>query len=395
MAQDKEAGMYQDSTHPPLERISRQALSTDKNESYVVGLDLGDEFSYVCLLHSASGKVEEETRLRTTPEALARYFGKLARVRIALETGTHSPWASRLLEGLGHEVLVANARHLRLVYQNDRKSDRLDAENLARLARLDPNLLHPIQHRSERAQADLAVLRSRQALITSRTQLINHVRGTVKAFGARLPKCGSDSFPSKVQSSIPEPLQPALTPVLAAIASLNEQIDELDKQILAVSAAYPETEVLKQVSGVGPITALAFILTLEDKHRFKKSRTVGAFLGLTPSRSQSGSQDPIRRISKQGDGLLRALLTQAAQCVLRKRSPDSDLKRFGEHLLEKGGKGAKGRAVTAVARKLAVLLHRLWLTGERYNPFYNSKRQEATALISEPAAANTTYGVTR
>lgn len=391
--------MTQHSTLPTAETVTHREVPTveARDTRYaghlVIGVDLGDEFSYVCSLNEMTGEVEEETRLHTTPEALTRYFSKQERARIALETGTHSPWTSRLLEQLGHEVLVANARHLRLVYQNDRKNDRLDAENLARLARLDPKLLHPITHRSEAAQADLAVLRSRNALVGSRTQLINQVRGTVKAFGMRLSSGGSDSFHQKAKEQIPEELRSALEPVLAVIASLNEQIKALDKQIGELNKAYPETDLLRQVSGVGPITALAFILTLEDKHRFRKSRTVGAFLGLTPSRDQSGSQNPLRRISKQGDTMLRALLTQAAQCILHKRSRDSDLKRFGERLLEKGGKGARGRAVTAVARKLAVLLHRLWCTGEVYHPLYNS--QQPTAMpTSKMSTAKLVPGAT-
>lgn len=371
------------STHTPdnvpcLVPLAEQA-------SYVVGLDIGDDYSHVCLLRSDSGEVEEETRLRTTPDALRRYFSQHQGVRVALETGTHSPWVSRLLSELEHEVLVANARHLKLIYQNDRKNDRLDAENLARLARLDPKLLHPITHRGEQAQTDLGVVRSRHALVNARTQLINHVRGSVKSFGTRLPKCDSDCFHLKVQGSIPDTLCAALNPVLAVIATLNEQIKALAVQIQALSEAYPETEILKQVRGVGPITALTFILTLDDKNRFKKSRTVGAFLGMTPSRAQSGNQDPQKRISKQGDPLLRSLLTQCAQYILRKGSPDSDLKGFGEHLLGKGGKGAKRRAVTAVARKLGVLLHRLWVTGEAYDPFYNRKQQHsATTLMGVP-----------
>lgn len=375
--------MNQDSTHLP-HKFPDQVSLTDQAR-YIVGLDIGDDYSYVCLLHKDSGGVEEETRLRTTPDALRRYFSQHHGIRIALETGTHSPWISRLLGELEHEVLVANARHLRLIYQNDRKNDRLDAENLARLARLDPKLLHPITHRGEQAQTDLGVVRSRQALVNTRTQLINHVRGSVKSFGARLPKCDSDCFHLKVQESIPDALRAALGSVLAVIATLNEQIKALTMQIQALGEAYPETEILKQVRGVGPITALTFILTLEDKHRFNKSRTVGAFLGMTPSRAQSGNQDPQKRISKQGDPMLRSLLTQCAQHILRKGSPDSDLKGFGEHLVGKGGKGAKRRAVTAVARKLGVLLHRLWVTGEAYDPFYNRKQQNsAKTLIDAP-----------
>jgi transposase len=153
------------------------------------GLDLGDKYGHLCLIETESGEVIEEGRLRTTPEAIRRRFDSEQPLRIAIEVGTHSPWVSRLLEECGHQVLVANARKLHLIYANKRKSDKLDAENLARLARVDPKLLYPLEHRSEQSQAHLALLHSREVLVRSRTQLINHVRGTVKSFGHRLPKC--------------------------------------------------------------------------------------------------------------------------------------------------------------------------------------------------------------
>jgi len=158
------------------------------------GVDIGDKYSYLCLIDTQSGEVIEEGRLRTTPEAFRRRFASEQPMRIAIEAGTHSPWVSRLLEGCAHEVLVANARKLRLIYANKRKTDEVDAENLARLARLDPKLLYPLRHRGEGSQAHLALIRSREALVSSRTQLVNHVRGAVKSFGARLPKCPARSF---------------------------------------------------------------------------------------------------------------------------------------------------------------------------------------------------------
>jgi transposase len=139
------------------------------------GLDLGDRYSYLCLIDSQSGEVIEEGRLRTTSEAFRRRFASERPLRIAIEAGTHSPWVSRLLEECGHEVLVANARKLRLIYANRRKTDEVDAENLARLARVDPKLLYPLKHRNEDSQAHMAIIRSRQALVACRTQLVNHV----------------------------------------------------------------------------------------------------------------------------------------------------------------------------------------------------------------------------
>jgi transposase len=264
------------------------------------GLDLGDKYSYLSLIDTDSGEVLEEGRLRTSPEAFRRRFASERPMRIAIEAGTHSPWASRVLEECGHEVLVANARKLRLIYANKRKTDEVDAENLARLARLDPKLLYPVAHRSEDSQAHMAISRSRQALVGCRTQLVNHVRGAVKSFGARLPKCSARSFYKRAQEHIPEALSPALEPVLGQIASLTERIRDYERQLEEIAKErYPETELLRQVEGIGPLSALTFVLTLEDPYRFERSRSVGAYLGLVPATDQSGDSDPQKRIFRR------------------------------------------------------------------------------------------------
>jgi transposase len=342
------------------------------------GLDLGDKYSYLCLIDSQSGEVIEEGRLRTSPEAFRRRFSsEQPPMRIAIEAGTHSPWASRVLEECGHEVLVANARKLRLIYVNKRKTDEVDAENLARLARVDPKLLYPLKHRGEESQAHLAIVRARQALVGARTQLVNHVRGAVKSFGARLPKCPARSFHNKAPEHIPEALLPALGPVLEQIGSLTERIKDYDRKLETISEDhYPETKLLRQVEGIGPLTALTFVLTVEDPHRFKKSRAVGAYLGLVPATDRSGDSDPQKRISKEGDEMLRKLLVGSAHYVLGPFGKDSDLRRHGEKVASPGAKNAKKRAVVAVARKLCVLLHRLWVTGEVYEPLYNTHRRQ-------------------
>jgi transposase len=341
------------------------------------GLDLGDRYSYLCLIDTLSGEVVEEGRLRTNPEAIRRRFASEPSLRIAIETGTHSPWVSRLLEECGHEILVANARKLRLIYANKRKTDEVDAENLARLARLDPKLLYPLKHRGEEGQAHMAMIRSRQALVGCRTQLVNHVRGAVKSFGARLPKCPARSFHNKAPEHIPEALLPALGPILEQIGSLTERIREYERQLEAISKEhYPETDLLRQVEGIGPLTALAFVLTLEDPYRFERSRSVGAYLGLVPATDRSGDRDPQKRISKEGDEMLRRLLVGSAHYILGPFGSDSDLRRHGEKIASRGGKNAKKRAAVAVARKLSVLLHRLWISGEAYDPLYNAHRRQ-------------------
>jgi transposase len=344
------------------------------------GLDLGDKYSYLCLIDQLSGEVMEEGRLRTTPEAFRRRFSSERPMRIAIEAGTHSPWASRVLEECGHEVLVANARKLRLIYSNKRKTDEIDAENLARLARVDPKLLYPLKHRGEDSQAHMALIRSRQALVGCRTQLVNHVRGAVKSFGGRLPKGPAVSFHNKAAEHIPEALWPALGPILETIASLTERIRDYERQLETLSKErYPETDLLRQVEGVGTLTALTFVLTLEDPYRFEKSRSVGAYLGLVPARDQSGDRDPQRRISKEGDEMLRRLLVSSAHYILGPFGSDSDLRRHGEKIASRGGKNAKKRAVVAVARKLAVLLHSLWISAEVYEPLRNTRRSGGQA----------------
>ena len=361
-------------------------VSTEQTKKMTVGLDLGDKYSYLCVLDTESGALVEEGRLRTTPDDLHRRFDSAEQMKIAIEVGTHSTWISRLLEECGHEVLIANPRKTRLIYGDKRKTDKLDAQKLARLARVDPELLYPIEHRGKDSQTHLALIHSRDALIRSRTQLINHIRGTVKSFGARLPKCSAESFHKKVAGQLPHELAEALEDVVATIDSLTEKIRGYDRRIEQLcKESYPqETKLLRQVPGVGALTSLTFVLTLEDPRRFEKSRSVGAYLGLVPGKDQSGESDPCKRISREGDEMLRRLLVGSAHYILGPFAPDSDLRRHGQKIASCGGKNAKKRAVVAVARKLAVVLHRLWVTGECYEPLHNARL--SGALGEEEAA---------
>jgi transposase len=240
--------------------------------------------------------------------------------------------------------------------------------------------LYPLRHRGQESQAHLAIIRSRQALVGCRTQLVNHVRGAVKSFGARLPKCPARSFHNRAPEHIPEALLSALGPILEQIGSLTERIRQYDRELQIVAKErYPETDLLRQVEGVGPLTALTFVLTLEDPHRFEKSRCVGAYLGLVPAQDQSGDRDPQKRISKEGDEMLRKLLVGSAHYILGPFGSDSDLRRHGQKIASRGGKNSKKRAVVAVARKLAVLLHSLWISGELYELLRNKDRSGGQA----------------
>jgi transposase len=350
-----------------------------RQQKLTVGLDLGDRSSWYCVLNE-SGEVVLEQRLSTTPKAMKEVFGGMPQCHIALETGMHSPWVSRLLSELGHEVIVAHARNVRLIGESRKKDDRRDAQTLARLARIDPQLLSPVKHRSAKAQADLTVIRARAGLVRARTALVNTVRGLAKSYGERLRGCNVRNMnPEKAEGLSPE-LQRALEPLLAGIESLSERIAEYNERIEQLATeSYPQVVLLKQVKGVGTLIALTFLLTLEDAHRFRKSRDVGSYLGLQPGRRNSGQSEPQMHISKEGDPYLRTLLVQGAHHILGPFGADSDLRRWGLKLAERGGKSRKKRAVIATARKLAVLLHRLWVSGEVYEPLRNSNQRAMPA----------------
>jgi len=352
----------------------------------VVGIDVGDRFSEICVLDQA-GNVVERGRVRTEAHTLYEQFGELSRQRVVMETGTHSPWMSALLEGCGHEVIVANARKLRLIAENDNKSDAVDAFELADLGRTNVRLLHPIRHRSLGAQQDLAMVRGREALVETRTGLINHVRGVVKSHGGRVPKCYSSRFGVVAQESIPVPLRAGLSGVLEALDAIEEEIYRYDCELEQLAARkYPEVARLKQVNGVGTLTALTFRLTLDDADRFADSRTVGAYLGLVSRRRQSGERDPQLGISKAGDEMLRKLLVNCGHYIIGPFGNDSALRRWGLRLLARGGRKARKRAATAVARKLAVLLHHLWVSGEVYEPLRGCAA-ESSAVPPAPRVA--------
>ncbi len=367
-----------------MKKVSTAAAKASRKiseQKLTVGLDLGDRSSWYCVLDEAGGVLLEQ-KLSTTPKAMREVFGGMPRSRIALETGMHSPWVSRVLSACGHEVIVAHARNVRLIGESRKKDDRLDAQTLARLARIDPQLLCPVKHRSAKAQADLTIIRARAGLVRARTALVNTARGLAKSYGERLRGCNVRNMnPEKAEKLSPE-LQSALEPLLTALASLSEQIAKYNERIEQLAQqSYPQVALLKQIKGVGTLIALTFLLTLEDPHRFRKSRDVGCYLGLQPGRRNSGQSQPQMHISKEGDPYLRTLLVQGAQHILGPFGVDCDLRRWGLKLAERGGKSGKKRAIVATARKLAVLLHHLWVSGEVYEPLHNSHR---TAM---PAAA--------
>lgn len=338
-----------------------------------VGIDIGDINNTICVL-DYNGDILEKTSIENTMSSINSFFDQFEtpkEVSVAVEASTHSPWISQLLEARGFHVLVGNTRKLRAIWDSDEKTDERDAEMLARIARFDPKLLYPIKHRSRAAHMDLAILKGRDALVRCRTGLINFVRGCCKTAGGRLPKSSAEAFGKMAIDNVPKDLLAATVPCINTISELSEKIKQYDSQIEKLcKEVYTETMILREISGVGPVTSLAYILTLEDPNRFRKSRDVGPYLGLIPKRDQSGSIDKPLSITKAGNTYLRRLLVSSAQYILGRFGPDCELKRYGERIASRGGKIAKRKAVVAVARKLAVMMHNIWKNGTVYEPFY-------------------------
>src|SRR5229473_4618649 len=264
-----------------MKKVSTRAAAQSRNisqQKLTIGLDLGDRNSWYCVVDEA-GQIQLEQRVRTNAKALQVALGGMPRSRIALEIGTHSPWISRMLSDLGHEVIVANARKVRLIGESHKKDDRLDAQTLARLARIDPELLYPVKHRSAQAQADLTLIRARAGLVRARTALVNTARGLAKSYGERLRGCNVRNMNAEKAEGLSPELQAALQPLLAALESLSERIVEYNERIEKLAQeTYPQVALLKQVKGVVTLIALTFLLTLEDAHRFRKSCDVGCYL---------------------------------------------------------------------------------------------------------------------
>jgi transposase len=367
-----------------MKKHSKKPAEIAEKVSRYVGIDLGDKKSRACTMDE-QGQVVIQEWVATTPEAFFKRFHGQAKMRIAMEVGTHSRWASEVLKRCGHEVLVADARQLAVITKSNAKSDQRDARMLAQLVRADPRLLSPIEHRSEELQRDLTLIHQRDNLVETRTRLITSVRGVVKASGARLPQCPTGNFPQQVAEAIPEPLRAALAPTLEIIDQVNEQIYACDGTLEHwAQTRYPESARLSQVNGVGTLTALAFLLTVGDKERFSRSRDIGSFLGLRPRLEQSGDRDPELRITKAGDGYLRKTLVECAQHIVGPFGQDSDLRRWGLKVMANGNgsKRAKQRAVVGVARRLAVLLMSLWKSGETYDPLRHSRSVEQSEGVA-------------
>jgi transposase len=359
-------------THPTC---TPATILTSVQLPTTIGLDLSDRESHFHVMRG-DGVTLETGKVATERGDLAALFARWKGCRLVIEAGGHSPWISRLGKDCGMEVVVANPRRVELISKSDKKADRTDAETLARLGKSDVELLAPIKHRSKEAQEHLAVQRARNMAVSTRTMLINNVRGVLKSHGHRGPGCAPQCFAARARKNLPAELEPALGLILDLIVKADAVIKAFDKKLECLAKQhYPVTELLQGVKGVGPIVSLAFVLTLDDPENFD-GRDVGAYLGLVPRQRSSGASNPQLHITKAGDCEMRRLLVLAANYILGRFGPDCDLRRFGLRIAGDGGdKKAKKRARVAVARKLAVLLHYLWKTGAVYDPFHLARKR--------------------
>lgn len=358
---------------------------TKKQYGTIIGVDLGDRKHAVCVTDK-DGNILAESTIPNTRRALRQLAASFPGARIAIEVGTHSPWIERLLMAEGaKEVVVANARKLRAIYTNDRKCDRLDAQMLAKLMRVDPELLSPIRHCSESAQRDLLSIKLRDTLVRQRVNVISSVRGSLKALGIRLPSASTAAFARAARRELAEEPEILITiePALIVLEQLSAQIKELERTIARmIRERHPQAGKLQQIGGVGDITSLSFVLCVDDPGRFAAPRDVGPWLGLVPRRDQSGATDKQLPISKSGNRYLRSLLVQSAQYILGHFGPDCELRRYGLRLAARGGKAAKKKAVIAVARKLAVLMLTLWQRQCDYEPTHNASLKASTSTAT-------------
>lgn len=345
----------------------------------IIGIDLSDIKHQICVLNKDGETLVEKT-ISNNYSGIERLSKDYPHALIAMEVGTHSPWISNYLKELGHEVIVANARKLRAIYCNERKSDKRDAQMLAKLARVDRELLYPIQHGSLKNLENRQRIALRDNLVKQRVGLVNSVRFSLKSLGLRLNSPSTASFAAYAKKALVKHTNTLeiVAPLLKVIETMSEEIKKLDLYVKTVmTAQLPATKQLIQVPGVGALSAVSFILAIDDPHRFKDSRNVAAYLGLVPRRDQSGEVDKQLAISKAGNKQIRTLLVQCAQYIMRPSSPDSDLKRHGMRIAERGGRISKRKAIVAVARKLSVVLLTLWQNENDYIPLRNAQRHTA------------------
>jgi len=340
-----------------------------------IGIDIGNKLNFICVLNR-EGKELFVGSIPNTKEAMLEYFDSIEKSSVVLEVCSHSPWISKLLVSIGHDVFICNPRKLSSVTQNIKKSDEEDCQMLAKLLLTGKHLLSPVHHAKEDAMRDFLLIKSRRSLVKCRTILINNSRGVVKAFGERIsPNLSPDAFHKYAGASLKKETYEKIKDLIVVVGKTTDQILKYEKNInTLIKKKYPAAQLLQTINGVGPLTSLTYVLTIDDPARFEKSRDVGAFLGLVPRRDQSGDKDKQLPITKAGSKLLRSLLLNCANFILSEKGEDNQIKRFGLKIRGDGtSKSRSNKAKVAVARKLSVIMHQLWISNTPFISINNNK----------------------
>lgn len=334
----------------------------------VIGMDMGDK-NHKAVGLSEDGEVVDRAEVPCTPEDVRVYLERHPGALLAIETGTHCRWVSRVGLDLGHEALVGNARKLRMIWDSSRKNDWRDAEMLAKVARTDRSLLHPVTLRDDGDQELMRLVKSRDILVKSRTGIVNQIRGFCKSEGVRLPKCSSESL-ARLEHEVCPSVRAVTKPLFATLKELAKKIGLYDRMIAdgLKRMRGEDAALLDTIAGVGPVTAAAFLAAVGDVSAFGSARDAGPCFGLVPRRDQSGETDKQLRITKEGNGIVRRLLVTSANYIMGPFGKDSDLRRHGMRIAERGGRNARKRAKVAVARKLAVVMLAVLMGRSAYRP---------------------------
>lgn len=342
-----------------VERLKRQEADMES-----CGIDLAVRSSAICIMSSRGAVVME--RVVPTDEAglLAGVAGR-ARMRCILEASPLAEWAAAVLEGAGHEVIVIDPRKAKGVIASKKKTDKLDARNLARMGLT--GWYTQVHRKSSQARATRTFLQARAGLVQTALAQGSRIRGLLRAHGIKLGPVAESQFASRVKQAAQQQagLWPMLEPLVKVWRQALEGAERMRKQMASQASAESVPRQLMTVPGVGPLVASTYVATIDEPRRFRSSRQVPAYLGLVPSVEQSGQREVHGRITREGDGLLRSYLIEAAQVLLTRTRRSCSLKRWGLRLWKKKG---LAKARVAVARKLAILLHRLWITGETFDP---------------------------
>jgi len=331
-----------------------------------IGIDLGKRESQIAIITEDGELIDR--RIRTERHRLTEIFGHLPKAKVLVEASTESEWVARCLEELGHEVIVADPNYAPMYSQRTRrvKTDRRDARALAHACKLGA---YRSAHRTSDGRRELrTILAMREALVRTRTAWISRIQPVLRREGYRIRSGNAETFVTRVEElAVFGSLRAAIAPLLQLLKPLTEQIALLDERLAAIAEADSLTGRLTTVPGVGPVTAVAFVVTVDDVTRFRDAHQVESYVGLVPSEWSSSETQRRGQITKAGNSRMRWLLVQAAWCVLRRRkkAETAALRDWADRIAQRRGRRI---AAVALARRLAGILYALWRDATVYSP---------------------------